>query len=100
MDSYHQYPHCRFYGHVHLNGWNVPDGTIITVVIGGDEYTTTTPAEGYGTSTYAIKVLSSECIRYPDGTLVVFRISDLWAEQVRTWTTGGNIEANLTRWTN
>lgn len=88
---------CRFYGTVQLNGADVADGTIITVVIDGDEYTTTTPAAAYGPSTYAIMIQPSGYNKYPDGTWVAFEINGLSAQQIRTWTTGGNIEANLTR---
>jgi len=47
---------CRFHGTVQLDNATVPDGTIITAIIGADTYTTSTPSV-YGNSTYAITIV-------------------------------------------
>jgi hypothetical protein len=87
-------PPCRFYGTVTVDGAAVADGTVITAMIGGDQLTTATPAEGYSTSTYAIKIgVDTE---YTEGATVTFMIGDRAAAQTGTWTKGGNIEVNLT----
>ncbi len=87
-------PPCRFYGTVIVDGAAVADGTVITAMIGGDQLTTATPAEGYSTSTYAIKIgVDTE---YTEGATVTFMIGDRAAAQTGTWTKGANVEVNLT----
>ena len=87
-------PPCRFYGTVTVDGAAVADGTVITAMIEGDQLTTATPAEGYSTSTYAIKIgVDTE---YTEGATVTFMIGDRAAAQTGTWTKGGNVEVNLT----
>jgi len=87
-------PPCRFYGTVIVDGAAVADGTVITAMIGGDQLTTATPAEGYSTSTYAIKIgVDTE---YTEGATVTFMIGDRAAAQTGTWAKGANIEVNLT----
>ncbi len=49
-------PPCRFYGTVQVDGYDVPDGTVITTIIEGVPYSTTTPEAAYGPSTYALKI--------------------------------------------
>ena len=86
-------PPCRFYGTVIVDGAGVADGTVITAMIGGDQLTTATPAEGYSTSTYAIKIgVDTE---YTEGATVTFMIGDRAAAQTGTWAKGANIEVNL-----
>lgn len=87
-------PPCRFYGTVIVDGAAVADGTVITAMIEGDPLTTATPAEGYSTSTYAIKVGVDK--EYTDGATVTFMIGDRAAAQTGTWTKGANVEVNLT----
>jgi hypothetical protein len=87
-------PPCRFYGDVMLDGQAVPDGTVIKATIGGDEYTTTTPAEGYGASTYAIKIAEPSGATY-DGATVTFMIGAREAAQTGTWDLGSNVNVDL-----
>ena len=89
-------PPCRFHGTVRLNGANVPDGTVITVMVADDGYTTTTPAVAYGPSTYAIKIVPAAGAAYAEGTPVTFMIHSCAADQTASWEKGGNIELNLT----
>ena len=86
-------PPCRFYGTVIVDGAGVADGTVITAMIGGDQLTAATPAEGYSSSTYAIKIgVDTE---YTEGATVTFMIGDRAAAQTGTWTKGSNVEVNL-----
>jgi hypothetical protein len=87
-------PPCRFHGTVRLNGAKVPDGTIITAIVEGDEYTTETPAV-YGPSTYAIKIVPPSDAPYGQGATIQFRVGDYAATQTGAWATGGNIELDL-----
>ena len=86
---------CRFAGTVQFNGEVVPDGTVITAIVGDDEYTTTTPT-GYGPSTYSITVRPPAGVSYPDGTADQFRIHSLPADQTSTLKRGKNIRVDLT----
>jgi hypothetical protein len=87
-------PPCRFYGTVTADGAAVPAGTVITATVGGDEYTATTPAEGYGSSSYAIKIEEPDGSSY-SGATVSFKIGGSSAKETGTWTLGGNVNVNL-----
>lgn len=87
---------CRFRGTVQVDGADVPEGTVITAMIAGDAYPTTTPAAGYGPSTYAIMIVPSAGTAYAEGTAVTFMIGSYTADQTGSWEKGGNIELNLT----
>jgi len=87
-------PPCRFYGTVTVDGAAVPAGTVITATVGGDAYTTTTPAEGYGSSSYAIKIEEPDGKNY-EGATVTFMIGGSSAKETGTWTLGGNANVNL-----
>ena len=89
-------PPCRFHGTVQLDGAGVPDGTVITVIVASDGYTTTTAETVYGPSTYAIKIVPSAGTAYAEGTAITFMIGSYTADQTGSWEKGGNIELNLT----
>lgn len=90
-------PPCRFYGTVQVDGYDVPDGTVITAIIEGVPYSTTTPEEeAYGPSTYALKIEPSAGAFYNYGTQIYFKIDDHVAKETATWESGSNIELNLT----
>jgi hypothetical protein len=89
-------PPCRFYGTVQVDGYDVPDGTIITAIIEGVPYSTTTPESAYGPSTYALKIEPSAGAFYNYGTQIYFKIDDHVAKETATWESGSNIELNLT----
>jgi hypothetical protein len=82
-------PPCRFHGTVTLNGANVADGTVLTVIIEGYGYTTTTT-----TSTYAITIPKATGVSY-EGKAVTFRVGSAAAIQTSAWTMGGNVLVNL-----
>ena len=86
-------PPCRFHGAVALNGANVADGTVITVIIDGYGYTTAT-ATVSGVSTYSILIPVAQGINY-EGQAVTFRVGNATAVQVSAWTGGGNVLVNL-----
>jgi hypothetical protein len=89
-------PPCRFYGAVQLDGYDVPDGTVITAIIEGVPYSTTTPEAAYGPSTYVLKIEPSAGAFYNYGTQIYFKIDDHVAKETATWESGSNIELNLT----
>lgn len=86
---------CSFAGTVKLDGANVDDGTVITAIVDGDRYSTTTPT-GYGPSTYAVKIQPWGETEYRDGTMVFFEIDRKPAHQVGSWEAGQNIRLDLT----
>ncbi|MBE0479862.1 MAG: hypothetical protein IBX68_02670 [Dehalococcoidia bacterium] len=88
-------PPCRFRGTAQLDGADVPDGTIIKATVAGHEFTTTTPAAGYGPSSYVLTIPRPEGVAF-DGETVTFTIGGHCAEQTATWSTGGNLVVNLT----
>lgn len=88
-------PSCSFAGIVKLNGADVPDGTVITATVEGDEYTTTTPT-GYGASTYAILIQTPTGKYYPEGVEVVFQVNGYATVETGTWQPGQNIRLDLT----
>lgn len=89
-------PPCRFYGTVQLDGYDVPDGTVITAIIEGVTYSTTTPEAAYGSSTYVLKIEPSAGAFYNYGTQIYFKIDDHVAKETATWESGNNTELNLT----
>lgn len=86
---------CRFHGTVQLDNATVLDDTIITAIIEGDTYTTSTPSV-YGNSTYAITIVPPGNVTYMDGTPVTFLIGGYQAKETGTWETGLNLVLNLT----
>lgn len=89
-------PPCRFYGAVQVDGYDVPDGTVITAIIEGVPYSTTTPEAAYGSSTYVLKIEPSAGAFYNYGTQIYFKIDDHVAKETATWESGNNTELNLT----
>ena len=89
-------PPCRFYGAVQVDGYDVPDGTVITAIIEGVTYSTTTPEAAYGPSTYVLKIEPSAGAFYNYGTQIYFKIDDHVAKETATWESGNNTELNLT----
>ena len=85
---------CRFRGSVQLDGADVADNTVVTVIVEGDEHETTTPAI-YGDSTYAIKIIPPST-GYHNGASVTFKIDGYAANEMVLWQAGGNILVNLT----
>jgi hypothetical protein len=78
-----------------LNGANVADGTVVTVIIApGYGYTTTTTTVG-GASTYSITIPKATGISYA-GQAVTFMVGSAAATQTSAWTMGGNVLVNLT----
>ena len=88
-------PSSSFAGSVEFNGADVADGTVITAIVEGDKYTTTTPT-GYGASTYAIVIQTPSGKYYTEGVKVSFEINGYAADQTGTWQPGQNIRLDLT----
>jgi hypothetical protein len=85
---------CRFYGTVALDGADVADGTVIKAIVSGTEFTATTPAAGYGPSSYAVLIEQPDGATY-DGASVTFTIGGQAADQTATWISGGNVNTNV-----
>ena len=82
-------PPCRFHGTVTLNGASVADGTVITLIIAGYGYTTTTTG-----STYSKTIPKPQGVNY-EGQAVTFKVGSATAIQTSAWTMGGNVLTNL-----
>ena len=78
-------PPCRFYGTVLLDGQPVPNGTVITITVATDNWTTTPPGLVDGMS-------------YDEGTPVAFAVAGYEAPQRGYWETGGNVRVDLAAW--
>jgi len=86
---------CRYHGLVQIDGADVSDGTVILASIEGDTYCATTPAV-YGNSTYMLEIWTLEPVHYAEGATITFIVAGSDAHQTGNWTTGGNIELDLT----
>jgi hypothetical protein len=82
-------------GTVILDGAAVADGTVITAVIDGDEYSTTTPTI-YGPSRYYLTVQPSNGGYYRDGTKIIFEVDGHAVEQEGVFVAGSTIALDLT----
>ncbi len=90
-----------FYGSVKVNNANVPDGTVIQALIGGQVY-----AEGYsqtyqGNSVYALDVRGDDSGTTTvdggrEGDMIQFKIGGVLADQTAVWKTATNVNLNLT----
>jgi hypothetical protein len=90
-----------FYGTVKVNNANVPDGTVIQALIGGQVY-----AEGFtqtyqGDSVYSLDVRGDDTDTTPqdggrEGETVQFKIGGVIADQTGVWHIGTNVNLNLT----
>jgi len=86
---------CSFSGTVKLDGADVAGGTLVTATIQGDEYHTHTPP-GLGSSSYAITIQAPEGKKYPDGTVVTFKVNDRTADQTGIFQAGSSLRLDLT----
>ena len=86
---------CQFEGIAELDGAAVNDGTVITAIIEGDEYYSTTPTI-FGTSDYCLTIEPPAGKEYPEGTEVVFKIDKRTVEQTGTFKAGAVIGLDLT----
>lgn len=86
---------CTFTGTVQMDGADAADGTIITVIIDGNKYTTATTT-GYGASAYTIEIQPPDGMMYPEGTEVTFKVNNHPADQTGTWKAGQSIRLDLT----
>jgi hypothetical protein len=78
---------------VSLNGANVADGTVVTVIIAGYGYPTTTTTVN-GASTYSIIIPKAKGITY-EGQTVRFLVGSATALYTSVWIGGGNVLQNL-----
>ncbi|RPJ19104.1 MAG: hypothetical protein EHM33_30825 [Chloroflexi bacterium] len=90
-----------FYGTVKVNNANVPDGTVIQALVGGQVY-----AEGFtqtyqGDSIFGLDVAGDNTDTATldggrDGDTIQFKIAGLLADQTAVWHSGTNVNLNLT----
>ena len=90
-----------FYGTVKVNNANVPDGTVIQALIGGQVY-----AEGFtqtyqGNSVYALDVRGDDSETAVqdggrEGDAIQFKVGGISADQTAIWHAGTNVTLNLT----
>ncbi len=91
-----------FLGTVKLDGANVPAGTVISARINGVEYASTVVQLYNGDTVYSLDVPGDDPATPPDveggvaNDTVVFFIGSQEADQVGTWSSGTNVELNLT----
>lgn len=93
-------PPARYYGTVLLDGRNVPAGTAITAMIGGNVCGTTTSETVDGASIYSITItgddlLAPQPVCGRDGALVDFQVGNLPANERALWTSGTVNELSL-----
>jgi hypothetical protein len=90
-----------FYGTVKVNDANVPDGTAIQALIGGQVYAEGLTQTYQGNSVYALDVRGDD----PDtavkdggreGDVIQFKIGGALANQTGVWHTGTNVNLDLT----
>ena len=90
-----------FYGTVKVNNANVPDGTVIQVVVGGQVYAEEFTQTYQGNSVYALDVPGDNTDTAVqdgarEGDTVQFKIGGVLADQTAVWHTGTNVNLNLT----
>lgn len=90
-----------FYGTVKVNDANVPDGTVIQALIGGQVYAEEYTQTHQGNSFFALDVAGDDTGTAAldggrDGDAVQFKIGGLLADQTAVWHGGTNVVLNLT----
>jgi hypothetical protein len=90
-----------FYGTVKVNNVNVPDGTSVQALIGGQIYASGLTQTYQGDSVYSLDVLSDDTDTPAqdggrEGDPVQFKIGGVQADQTGTWHSGSNVNLNLT----
>lgn len=83
-----------FNGSVLINGVNAPNGTVVTAIVAGYGYSTTTTTVS-GASHYYIVIPKAAGITY-EGQTVTFMVNNVLVTQTSTWTEGANKQKNLT----
>jgi len=86
---------CAFYGTVTINGGNMPNGTLVTAMIGNETYSATTY---YTTSEYKVVIAQPEGKDYR-GLPVTFKIGSDTVLQKATWTMGDAVPLDLIKGT-
>ena len=90
-----------FYGTAQVNGENVPEGTIVGAWIDGVQYATTDTIMYEGFSVYSFDVPGDDPATSGlieggvAGDTIVFKIGDIEALQTGTWSSGSNVNLDL-----
>ncbi len=89
-----------FYGKVQVNGKNVPDGTVVRALIGGNVYAEGRTQAYQGSSVYSLDVPGDEAGTQAleggrEGDTVQFEVGGVLAGQTGTWHSGSNTNLDL-----
>lgn len=90
-----------FYGTVKVNNKNVPDGTLVQALIGGQVYAKGFTQTYQGNSVFVLDVPGDDTNTAAldggrDGDTVQFRVGGAAADQTAVWRVGTNVALNLT----
>jgi len=90
-----------FYGTVKANNENVPDGTLVQALIGGQVYAKGFTQTYQGNSVFALDVPGDDTDTATmdggrDGDIVQFKVGGAAADQTAAWRVGTNVALNLT----
>jgi hypothetical protein len=90
-----------FYGTVKVNSKNVPDGTLVQALIGGQVYAKGFTQTYQGNSVFALDVPGDDTDTTAldggrDGDIVQFKVGGAAADQTAVWRVGTNVALNLT----
>jgi hypothetical protein len=91
-----------FYGTVKLNNANVPDGTVVRALIGGQAFAVAYTLTYQGNSVYAIDVPGDDTTTSGvieggiQGNTVQFEVGGVLASQTGIWQSGTNVSLDLT----
>jgi len=103
LDRVHAFPPLpsSFYGTVKYNMENLPEGTIIQALIDGEVIAEAQTMVYEGESVYVIDVpgddsSTKEVEGGTEGSQIHFMVGDLEVNETSTWSSGTNVELNLT----
>lgn len=90
-----------FYGMVKINGVNVPDGTVVQALIGGQVYAEVYTQTYQGNSVYALDVRGDDSETAAqdggrEGDAIQFKVGGTSADQTAVWRAGTNVSLDLT----
>jgi len=90
-----------FYGTLKVRGANLPDGTLVQALVGGQVYAETLSQTYQGDSVYTLDIRGDDTDTSAqdggrEGDTVQFKVGGLLAEQTGIWHGGTNVRLNLT----
>ncbi len=90
-----------FYGRITFNGGNVPDGTLVRVLINGQSFAEGRSQTYQGGSVYSLDVRGDDTDTPAvdggrEGDVLHFEVAGAVADQTATWHSGTNVQVDLT----